>query len=156
MPTVVEQVRSQAPSVTGIHHVTFVVGNLAEGTAWFEAAFGAVHRSRFDHHDSDGALFGVILELEGFPGVIELRVTTDDYPLPVAYDPVTFEVRDDGELERWLEHLEAVGAHHSPIKQRRTGRSIDVTTPDGVLLRLFTAPVGGFGAVPFQELHVEN
>jgi hypothetical protein len=88
--------------------------------------------------------------------MIEIRIATDDYPLPVAgYDPVTFEVTDDAELQLWLEHLETVSALHTPIKRRRTGQSIELFTPDGALLRLFTAPVGGFDEVPFQEQHVD-
>jgi catechol 2,3-dioxygenase-like lactoylglutathione lyase family enzyme len=146
-----------APAVSGIHHATFVVRDLDAGIAWFGSVLGAQHRPRFDHHDADGVLYGVVLELPGFPGMIEIRIATDDYPLPVAgYDPVTFEVTDDAELQLWLEHLETVGALHTPIKRRRTGQSIELFTPDGALLRLFTAPVGGFDEVPFQEQHVDH
>jgi catechol 2,3-dioxygenase-like lactoylglutathione lyase family enzyme len=144
-----------APSISGVHHVTFVVHDLAIGIAWFEAVLGAEHRPRFDHHDASGVLFGVILELPGFPGMIELRIATDDYLLTAGYDPVTFEVADDA-LEAWLAHLDAVGVRHSPIKRRRTGRSIEFSTPDGVLLRLFTAPIGGFEAVAFQEHQIDH
>ncbi len=144
------------PTVSGIHHVTFVVNDLDAGISWFQSVLGAEHRPRFDHHDADGVLFGVILELRGFAGMIELRIATEQYPLTVGYDPVTFLVTDDAELERWLEHLDAVGAQHSPIKRRRTGKSIEIFTPDGVLLRVFTAPVGGFDEVAFQELHVDH
>lgn len=147
---------STAPPVSGTHHVTFVVQDLDAGIAWFESVLGARHRPKFDHHDSDGLLFGVILELPGFPGMIEIRIATDDYPLHPGYDPVTFEVAGEAQLEDWLKHLDAVGANHSPIKRRRTGQSIEFTTPDGVLLRLFTAPVGGFDEVPFQEEHVDH
>lgn len=144
------------PAISGVHHVTFVVSDLQAGLAWFERTLGARHRARFDHHDASGALFGVIVELEGFPGMVELRVAAEDYPVPDGYDPVTFEVADDAALDAWLAHLDAVGADHSPIKQRRTGRSLEVLTPDGVLIRLFTAPVGGFDEVPFQEQNVDH
>ncbi len=145
-----------APTISGVHHVTFVVRDLDAGIAWFESVLGAEHRPRFDHHDANGIFFGVILQLAGFPGMIELRIATDDYPLPIAYDPVTFEVADDRALDAWLSHLDAAGVSHSPIKRRRTGQSIEFSTPDGVLLRLFTAPVGGFDDVPFQERHVDH
>lgn len=148
--------RSAAPHVSGIHHVTFVVPNLGAGIVWFESVLGAERRPKFDHHDAHGLLFGVILELTGFPGMIELRIATDDYPLHPGYDPVTFEVADEAELDAWLKHLDGLGANHSPIKRRRTGQSIEFTTPDGALLRLFTAPVGGFDEVLFQEEHVDH
>ncbi len=98
----------------------------------------------------------MVLELDGFPGMIELRMATEDYPLPRGYDPVTFQVAGETELEVWREHLDAVGAAHSPVKRRRTGQSIEFPTPDGVVLRLFTAPAGGFDAVPFQEQYVDH
>lgn len=146
-----------APAVSGVHHVTFVVSDLASSIDWFESVLGARHHPRFDHHDATGGLFGVVLGLAGFPGMLEIRLATDDYPLPVeGYDPVTFQVADDEELSRWLDHLDAVGAPHSPIKQRRTGRSIEFSTPEGAVLRLFTAPAGGFDEVSFQEQHVDH
>lgn len=144
------------PTITGIHHATFVVSDLSAGIEWFERVLGARHIPRFDHHDEGGTLYGVIVELDGFPGMLEIRVATDEYPVPVGYDPLTFEVADDSTLDAWLAHLDSVGARHSPIKQRRTGRSIEITSPDGVLIRLFTAPVGGFEEVPFQEQNVDH
>lgn len=144
------------PRVTGVHHVTFVVSDLDVGIEWFERVLGARHVARFDHHREDGVRYGVILSLDGFPGMVELRIATPDYVLTPGYDPVTFEVADEDALDGWLTHLEANGVEHSPIKQRRTGRSIEFFTPDGVLLRLFTAPTGGFDAVPFQEQHVDH
>lgn len=142
--------------VTGVHHVTYVVRDLDAGINWFERALGARHVDRFDHHDESGVRFGVVLQLEGFPGMVELRVATEQYPLHPGYDPVTFEVADDAALESWAAHLAATGTDHSPIKRRRTGKSIEVTGPDGVVVRFFTAPVGGFASVPFQEEVVDQ
>ncbi|MGH2866356.1 MAG: VOC family protein [Solirubrobacteraceae bacterium] len=144
------------PAISGIHHVTFVVGDLDAGITWFTQILGARHVPRFDHRDAAGALFGVILELRGFPGMIELRIADAGYPARPGYDPVTFEVPDDAALEVWAEHLRAAGAACTPIKRRRTGRSIEVEGPDRIVLRLFTAPVGGFGAVAFQEREVDR
>jgi catechol 2,3-dioxygenase-like lactoylglutathione lyase family enzyme len=144
------------PTISGLHHATFVVSDLDAGIEWFSQILGARHIPRFDHHDEAGARFGVIVELDGFPGMLEIRVATDSYPVPVGYDPLTFEVADDAALDAWLAHLDSVGARHSPVKQRRTGRSIEITSPDGVLIRLFTAPVGGVDEVPFQEQNVDH
>ena len=143
-------------AVSGVHHVTFVVRELDAGIEWFQSVLGAQHRPRFDHHDSAGVRYGVVLELTGFHGMIELRIATEDYVLPVGYDPVTFEVPDDAALEAWLTHCQSVGAIHSSIKRRRTGQSLEISTPDGVLIRLFTAPLGGFDEVPFQEQIVDQ
>jgi catechol 2,3-dioxygenase-like lactoylglutathione lyase family enzyme len=136
--------------------VTFVVRELGPAIEWFERVLGARHVERFDHHDEQGARFGAILQLGGFPGMIELRIASDGYPLRDGYDPVTFEVPDDDALESWLRHLDAADASHSPIKRRRTGKSIEITSPDGVVIRLFTAPRGGFADVAFQEQVIDR
>jgi catechol 2,3-dioxygenase-like lactoylglutathione lyase family enzyme len=143
-------------AISGIHHVTFVVSDLDAGIEWFGRMLGARHIARFDHHDATGRRFGVVVEIDGFPGTIELRIATESYPLRAGFDPVTFQVPSDESLDEWLEHLSAEGAVHTPIKQRRTGRSIEVTSPDGILIRLFTAPVGGFERVVFQEDRVDH
>lgn len=145
-----------APRLSGIHHVTFVVGELDAGVAWYERVLGARHVPRFDHHDASGDRYGVILELPGFPGMVELRIATEDYPVPRGYDPVTFEVPDEGTLDAWHRHLTSEQVDCSEIKRRRTGRSVEFTTPEGALLRLFTAPAGGFRQVVFQEDHVDH
>lgn len=144
------------PMISGVHHVTFVVSDLDTGIEWFSRVLGARHITRFDHHDEAGRLFGVVIELDGFPGTIELRIATESYPLRSGFDPVTFEVPSDENLDAWLQHLTSVGAAHTPIKQRRTGRSIEITSPDGTIVRLFTAPVGGFEKVNFQEDRVDH
>ncbi|GGF22608.1 VOC family protein [Subtercola lobariae] len=154
--SVLERMPGRAPQVSGLHHVTFVVTQLDPAIEWFARVLGAQHVTRFDHHDETGVLFGVILELTGFAGMVELRVATAEYPLRPGYDPVTFEVADDEALAGWLRHVERVGAAHSPIKQRRTGRSLEIRTPDDTIIRLFTAPAGGFDEVPFQETHVDH
>ncbi|MDQ1547908.1 MAG: hypothetical protein QOH69_2812 [Actinomycetota bacterium] len=143
------------PGISGVHHVTFVVRDLNAGISWFEMVLGAEYRPRFDHHSAEGVRFGVVLELDRFPGMIELRAATEDYPLRLGYDPVTFQVAGVTELGAWRDHLDAVGVGHSPIKHRRTGQSIEFPTPEGILLRLFTAPAGGFDRVPFQEQRVD-
>ena len=144
------------PSVSGLHHLTFAVTELDSAIGWFDEVLGTRHVPRFDHHDQTGSRFGVILELPGFPGMIELRLRTPEYAGPEGYDPVTFEVADDEALDAWFRHVERLGVVHSPVKQRRTGRSLEITTPDRTLIRFFTAPVGGFTEVPFQEQHVDH
>lgn len=144
------------PAISGLHHVTFTVSDLDAGVEWFSRVLGAEHQERFDHHDENGKLCGVIVALDGFPGMVELRVATPEYALMPGYDPVTFEVADNEALDDWLAHLDDNGVTHSPTKRRRTGRSIEFFTPDGTLLRLFTAPAGGFGLVEFQESVVDR
>jgi catechol 2,3-dioxygenase-like lactoylglutathione lyase family enzyme len=148
--------QSMSPAITGIHHVTFVVTDLETGKAWFGRVFDAEHVARFDHHDTDGTLFGIIIDVPGFPGMVELRLATPGYPRPtVGYDPITFEVADDAAIDDWVSRLDELGVAHSPKKQRRTGSSLEFSTPDGTLLRLFTAPEGGFDKVQFQEDQVD-
>ncbi len=53
------------PGFTGVHHVTIPVSDLQADITWFENCLAAERLPRFDHHDQDGAVFAVILELPG-------------------------------------------------------------------------------------------
>lgn len=140
-----------ASSLTGMHHVTFPVSDLAASTAWFERALCAARLVRFDHHDESGTLFAVVVDVPGLGTLLELRLDPVMAERFAGSTPVTFGVADDEALQRWVDHLAACGIEHSPITPRRIGASADFSSPDGLILRFYTNPVGGFDAVEFVE-----
>ncbi len=140
-----------ASSLSGMHHVTFPVSDLTASTAWFEMALGAARLVRFDHHDENGTLFAVIVDVPGLGTVLELRLDPILAERFAGSTPVTFGVADDDALQRWVAHLDACGIEHSPITPRRIGASADFCSPDGLILRFYTNPLGGIDAVEFVE-----
>ena len=132
-------------ALTGVHHVTFPVSDLEAGTAWYGAVPGARRDYRLDHHDPDGALFAVVLWVPGLPMPVQLRLGPA-LSAGAEFGPVTFGVADEDALRRWVAHLDACSAPHSPVTAARTGLSVQFADPDGTPLRLVTDPVGGFDA----------
>ncbi|WP_022891302.1 VOC family protein [Agromyces subbeticus] len=138
-----------APPISGLHHVATLVPDLAASLAWYRRVLGAVRLDHLDHHDASGELTAVIVEIPNLGGVLQLRRSAE--PLPAHYDPLTLEVRDLAALGEWAAHLHAIGVHHSGVIVKRTGHGLEAETPEGTILRFYTAPSGGFRAVEFQE-----
>lgn len=139
------------PSLSGIHHLKLPVRDIAAALTWFQRALGARHIERFDHHDETGARYAVIIMLPGVDVPVELRLAPVAAEAIAGYDPVTFGVTDRAALDRWIEHFDAVGVAHTPVISGFIGDLIDFTTPDGLALRLYTDPEGGFDAVELDQ-----
>ena len=138
-----------AAELSGLHHVATLVPEVEAAAAWYVQVLGARRLPHLDHHDAAGALTAVILEVPGVPGVLQLRHSL--VPLPAGYDPLTLEVTDVAALEAWAARLDALCVSHTGILVKRTGHGLEVPTPEGTVLRFYTAPQGGFGAVAFRE-----
>ncbi|MFI9382124.1 VOC family protein [Kutzneria sp. NPDC052558] len=127
------------PTLDGVHHLKFPVSDLAASVEWFGTALGARRQEGLDHYDLDGRLFGVILAVPGLDVPVELRLSPEMARAMAGYDPVTFSVADDAALARWIAHLDSVGIEHSPPLRGFAGQLITLSTPDGVVIRLYTA-----------------
>jgi len=136
---------------SSVHHVTIPVTDLSASIAWYTTCLAAKHVTRFDHHDQDGVVFAVILQLPGHGPQVQLRTDAAVAGALAGYTPVTFGVADRAELDRWVAHLDAHDLAHSAVTTRRIGDSVDVESPDGLVLRWYTDPVGGFESVEFAE-----
>ena len=142
----------EALSMTGIHHLKFPVRDLEASAAWFAKVLGAVRIERFDHREKDGTLYAVMMSMPGLPFPLELREAPKAADAVVGYDPVTFGVRDRSALERWVERFDQCNVPHSPIIRGYIGHLVSFETPDGLVIRFYTDPVGGFeAAMPEPE-----
>lgn len=137
-------------TLAGIHHLKFPVRDVAASTTWFERVLGARRVERFDHYDDQGVLFAVILFLPGLDVPVELRLAPAAAEAVVGYDPVTFGVADRDALDAWVAQLDTLGVEHSPVISGFIGDLLELTTPDGLALRFYTNPLGGFAEVTFD------
>lgn len=148
------QPATETPTLTGVHHLKFPVGDLAASVAWFETALGARRVPAQDHRDPQGELYAVIVLLPGMPDTpVELRLAPAAARATAGYDPVTFGVADRAALEAWAAHLDAAGVEHSPVIDGYIGQVLAVRPPDGPTLRFYTDPVDGFDGV---EMHADQ
>lgn len=143
------------PALSGIHHLKLPVRDLAAGLAWFERALGARHVQRFDHYDKAGVRYAVIIMLPGVEVPVQLQLAPAAAEAIAGYDPVTFGVVDRAALDRWIEHFDAIGVAHTPVISGFIGSLIELTTPDGLAVRFYTDPEGGFAAVEFDREHAD-
>jgi catechol 2,3-dioxygenase-like lactoylglutathione lyase family enzyme len=141
----------EAPALTGVHHLKVPVSDLDASLAWFETALGARRVPAQDHRDREGRRYAVIVMLPGMPTTpVELRLAPAAARATAGYDPVTFGVADHAGLEAWAAHLDAVGVEHSPVIDGYIGQLLALRTPDGLAVRFYTDPVGGFDGVEMR------
>jgi catechol 2,3-dioxygenase-like lactoylglutathione lyase family enzyme len=133
-----------------VHHLKFPVSDLGRGLSWFEATLGARRIERFDHRDKDGLLYAYIIQLPGLDVPVELRLAPQAAAAVAGYDPVTLGVADRAELDLWIAHFDAIGQPRSPVVSGYIGDVMEIESPDGLVIRLYTDPAGGFGEAQFD------
>jgi len=138
------------PSIVGVHHVKFPVTDLDASLQWYETVLKAKREPRFDHPGKDGKRVAVITFWPGLDVPCELRLAPKAAKAVDGYDPVTFGVADEQALQEWVEHFDAVGAQHSGIIEGFAGKLVEVTSPDGLAIRLYTVPAGGYANAEFH------
>jgi catechol 2,3-dioxygenase-like lactoylglutathione lyase family enzyme len=134
----------------GLHHVKFPVTDLDASLKWYEKVLKAKREPRFDHLDSDGNRFAVITFWPGVDVPCELRFAPDAAKAVAGFDPVAFGVTDEQALQGWIEHFDAVGAEHTDVINSFVGKMVQVTSLDGLAIRLYVAPAGGFANAEFR------
>jgi hypothetical protein len=100
--------------------------------------------AKFDHRDENGRLFAVIVRFPGASILAELRLAPGAAKAVAGYDPVTFGVTDEKALDAWIEHFDRNNIEHTDKVSGFIGQVVGVTTPDGLDIRIYTDPVGGF------------
>jgi catechol 2,3-dioxygenase-like lactoylglutathione lyase family enzyme len=144
-----------APTVSGLHHITFPVSDLTAAISWYERLLGAEHLTALDHYDGQGEWFAAVLAVPGLDVPLQLRVG-EPVPVPAGFEPVTFAVRDRTALDAWVAHLDALGVPHPPATTARVGDSVQFTSPDGTPLRLYTGSVDlGAAGGQRQQAHAQ-
>jgi hypothetical protein len=70
-------------------------------------------------------------------------------------DPVTFGVADEQALDAWIEHFDRHRIEHTDKIGGFIGQIVGITTPDGLDIRLYTDPVGGFRHAQLDPEHAD-
>jgi catechol 2,3-dioxygenase-like lactoylglutathione lyase family enzyme len=108
----------------------------------------------------DGVVRGAgLLDREGrFNISLRDRAVCASTPDLTGFDVVAFRPADRAALVRLAAHCDAEGFTRSGVHDGPTGAVLDVTDPDGTVLRFyhFTAPTDGFTGVVFGDGGVET
>lgn len=127
------------PTITGIHHVSLTVTDLARSVAWYTDVLGfavdadvegdTFRRTRLRHPDA--------------PLVLTLTRHSAGTSEPFAetrpgLDHLALQAPGLTDVEEWQRHLDERGVAHSPIK-RRSGEVAIITLrdPDNIQLEIF-------------------
>ncbi len=129
------------PAIIGIHHVKFPVSNLAQSRNWYQRVLGL--QVLMDFPDDNGVVRGLAGILPGSPPVaVALREQPTAAAGNAGFDPVSFAVTDHEAAMAWAEHLDRLGVEHSDVVQGTLGWALDITDPDGIVIRLYSADRG--------------
>ena len=128
------------PSIQGASHVAFTVGDMHASAEWYQRVFGWQVLRRYDADQAgtprvllvDPATFfvvGLCRPDDHAAGAFDHRRT--------GLDHFAFKVADDGELDRWVAHLDRLGVAHSPVRVLDLGRFVSFEDPDGIQFELW-------------------
>ena len=126
--------RRTDPLVTGVRHLKIWVSNLALSRTWYEQVFGLQHRISFE--DSDGVVRGMSFAVPHAGFEIALREDPARAAALHDADPFALATTRAG-LDRWVDHLDALGVPHSPIITATRGFALGFRDPDGMQVRLY-------------------
>ena len=139
------------PRLHGLHHIKLPVADLDASLAWYQRVFDAQHLTQFDHYDGAGIRYAMIVQLSGLDVPVELRWAPYAAAAIAGYDPVSFVAGGPDDLQRWVEHLDALSVEHSQVITALAGQLVIFPDPDGTYLRLLTLPDGGIQAITLNQ-----
>jgi catechol 2,3-dioxygenase-like lactoylglutathione lyase family enzyme len=144
-----------APTLSGLHHLKIPVLDLEVSLDWYQRVFDAVHLRALDHIDSDGARYAAILNIAGVPVPLELRWAPSAARALRECDIIVLAVDSAGQLDDWVQHLDASDVEHSPILTGAGGAIVVIADPDGKFIRLMVSPPGGVTAQTLPPTHLD-
>ncbi len=136
--------------IRGIKHVKIPVTDLATSGPWYARLLGLTLAREFVE---DGQLRGVALvdRDTGFDVSLRDRRVCASRPVLDGFDVVAFDLGPRQGLLDFVRHCEDIGVPHGPLQERGPdGAAVDVTDPDGCVLRFVCD--GDGPAPPFTGL----
>jgi catechol 2,3-dioxygenase-like lactoylglutathione lyase family enzyme len=140
-----------APPLLGLHHFKLPVSDLDASIDWYGKVFAAEYLLQFDHVDSGGVRYAVVLDVPGLPAPVELRWAPMAAGAIRGYDPIDLAVDSVGALNAWLAHLDSLGVEHSPVITGGAGHLMVLADPDGIFIRIAEIPVGGVADIQMPD-----
>jgi catechol 2,3-dioxygenase-like lactoylglutathione lyase family enzyme len=140
-----------APPLSGLHHLKLPVADLDTSIDWYRRVFDADHLPQFDHVDSSGVRYAVILSVPGLPTPLELRWAPAAAHAMRGCDPIMLAAESADVLTSWARHLDDEGVDHSPVITGGAGHLMVLADPDGIYIRIGEVPAGGVGDIRMPE-----
>jgi glyoxylase I family protein len=128
------------PSIQGASHIGLTVRDMEASAAWYQDVFGWQVLRRFVSGEAgtprilllDPSTFfvvGLCQPEDGSADAFDHRRT--------GLDHFAFTVANEGELDRWVAHLDELAIPHSAVRVLDLGRFVSFEDPDGIQLELW-------------------
>ena len=121
--------------VAGLHHVTIPVTSIATSRDWYVLAFAL---DVIDATTVDGHLTEVTLVHPTSPIALVLRSDPQRALALSGFDAAAFTVSTVAQLAAFAQRIAAQGIEHGALTSTDRGHYVDVTDPDGIVIRLMT------------------
>jgi glyoxylase I family protein len=128
------------PSITGASHVALTVRDMQASAKWYHDVFGwqpvrnltgeEAGSPRILLFDPQSQFVVAVCEPGADP--------TDRFDhRRIGLDHLALAVADEAGLQAWIEHLDALGIVHSPIREFGPAKFLTVDDPDGIQIELW-------------------
>jgi glyoxylase I family protein len=124
----------------GIAHAALTVSDLSRSVPWYAALFGAEPDKLHAGETFSAAVWllpGGTVVLHGFRSQPSPEPFDERRP---GLDHLAFGCADRGELEAWIDRLNALGIKHSDIVDEAYGSGLSFRDPDNIALEFFVPP----------------
>ena len=123
------------PLVDGASHIALTVRDMEASAEWYQRVFGWQVVRRYTG-DEAGTPRILLLDPSSFfaVGLCQPQNGSNDAfdHRRIGLDHLAFKVADEGELERWITHLDELGIAHSSVRVLDLGRFVSFEDPDGI------------------------
>jgi len=134
--------RTSAPALEALHHLGLTVSDIERSEAWYTQVLGLERMFVEDHHGGSG--YAVVLNRPGTSLFIGLDHHDGNQgerfdERRTGLDHVAIAVASRDELDRWVEHLDAIGVAHSgvtDVDEPFPFAALVVRDPDNIQLEL--------------------
>ncbi|NMH96370.1 VOC family protein [Pseudonocardia acidicola] len=125
------------PGFTGVAHLAMTVVDMEATAAWWERTFGFERLRRVDEPEGEQRHPRILIRHPGSGlvfGIHEPHERSGDRfdPDRTGLDHIALAVTERTDLDRWSEHLDALGVEHSPARDAGYAEFVSFTDPDGI------------------------
>jgi glyoxylase I family protein len=128
------------PSITGASHVALTVRDMAASAKWYSDVFGWQAVRRLSEGEAGSPRILLFDPQSSFVvAVCEPRPDAADRfdHRRVGLDHLALAIADEAALQEWVDHLDALGVAHSPIREFGPARFLTLDDPDGIQIELW-------------------
>jgi glyoxylase I family protein len=124
--------------VNALHHISLSVVDLDRSAAWYRRVFALEEVMREDGGDRRAIVFRFAGSRLMIGLVCHAANDADPFtPSTTGLDHMAFDAGSREDLERWVEHLDALGVESSGIVEIPIGAIVNFRDPNGIQLAAF-------------------